>query len=114
MPISHTGCVERSKTKSTFKFQELIKQIKGDVRILIIRMDKVPHIDQSGMYALEESITDLQKDQVVVVFTCIKPQPYDMLRRIGIIPLLVPDMHVFNTFEDCEVWLKENLNSEDD
>ena len=25
MPISHTGCVERSKTKSTFKFQELIK-----------------------------------------------------------------------------------------
>jgi len=98
----------------TARFQEVIKQLKGDARILIIRMDKVPHIDQSGMYALEESITDLQKDHVVVVFTCIQPQPYDMLKKIGIIPLLVPDMHVFNTFEDCEVWLKDNLHSEDD
>jgi SulP family sulfate permease len=98
----------------TSKFQELIKQLKGDARILIIRMDKVPHIDQSGMYALEESITDLQKDQVVVVFTCIQPKAYDLLKKIGIIPMLVPDIHVFNTFKDCEVWLKDNLNSEED
>jgi SulP family sulfate permease len=98
----------------TAKFQELIKQLKGDVKILIIRMDKVPHIDQSGMYALEESITELQKDQVVVVFTSLQPQPYDMLKRIGIIPLLVPDIHVFNTFKDCEKWLRDNLNSEED
>ena len=98
----------------TSKFQELIKQLKGDAKILIIRMDKVPHIDQSGMYALEESITDLQKGQVVVVFTSLQPQPYDMLKRIGIIPLLVPDIHVFSTFRDCEKWLSNNLNSEED
>ena len=98
----------------TARFQELIKQLKGDAKILIIRMDKVPHIDQSGMYALEESITELQKDQVVVVFTCIQPQPYDMLKKIGIVPLLVPDIHVFNTFKNCEEWLRDILNSEED
>tara|TARA_B100000780_G_C21126643_1_gene457420 strand:+ start:3097 stop:4821 length:1725 start_codon:yes stop_codon:yes gene_type:complete len=98
----------------TSSFQDRIKQLEGDARILIIRMDNVPHIDQSGMYALEESITDLQKDNVVVVFTCIQPQPYDMLKKIGIVPLLVPDMHVFNTFQDCETWLKTNLNSKED
>jgi len=98
----------------TSRFQELIKQLKGDAKILIIRMDKVPHIDQSGMYALEESIADLQKDKVVVVFTCIQPQPYDMLKKIGIVPLLVPDIHVFSTFSACEVWLKDNLNSKED
>ena len=98
----------------TAKFQALIKQLKGDAKVLIIRMDKVPHIDQSGMYALEESITDLQKDKVVVVFTCIQPQPYDMLKKIGVIPLLVPERFVFSKFKDCEVWLKENLNSEED
>ena len=98
----------------TSRFQELIKQLKGDAKILIIRMDKVPHIDQSGMYALEESIADLQKDKVVVVFTCIQPQPYDMLKKIGIVPLLVPDIHVFATFGECEVWLKDNLNAKED
>ena len=79
-------------------FKNESNNLKRSARILIIRMDKVPHIDQSGMYALEESITDLQKDQVVVVFTCIQPQPYDMLKKIGIIPILVPEMHVFSTF----------------
>ena len=98
----------------TARFQELIKQLKGNARILIIRMDRVPHIDQSGLYALEESITELQKDKVVVVFTCIQPQPYDMLQKIGVIPLLVPEMHVFDTFEGCEHWLKDNLKSEED
>lgn len=98
----------------TAKFQELIKQLKGNARILIIRMDRVPHIDQSGLYALEESITELQKDKVVVVFTCIQPQPYDMLTKIGVIPLLVPKIHVFDTFEGCERWLKDNLNSKED
>jgi len=50
----------------------------------------------------------------VVVFTCIQPQPYDMLKKIGIVPLLVPDIHVFSTFSACEVWLKDNLNSKED
>jgi SulP family sulfate permease len=98
----------------TAQFQSVIKQLTGDAKVLIIRMDKVPHIDQSGMYALEESITDLQKDKVVVVFTCIQPQPYDMLQKIGIIPLLVPEKLVFSTFKDCEVWLKKNINSSEE
>ena len=94
------------------RFQELIKELDDDVRVLIIRMDKVPHIDQSGVYAMEEAVTDLQNKDVVVLLAGLKPQPLDMLKSIDIIPALIPEMHLFMTFEDCELWLKHNLIQE--
>jgi sulfate permease, SulP family len=97
----------------TSRFLELIKQLDSGIRVLILRMDKVPHIDQSGIYAMEEAITELQSNGVVVVFTGVQPQPLDMLKKIDIVPALVPEMHVFTTFKDCEVWLKHNLKNED-
>ena len=96
----------------TSHFQELIKELDIEVKVLIIRMDRVPYIDQSGVYAMEESITDLQDKDVVVVLTGVQPQPLDMLKRIDIIPALVPEVHLFMAFEDCEVWLKRNLRNE--
>ena len=81
------------------------------IKVLIIWMDRVPHIDQSGIYAMEEAVTDLQNKDVVVVLTGVQPQPLDMLKKIDIIPALIPDMHVFDAFEDCEVWLKYNLKN---
>ncbi|PCJ80072.1 MAG: sodium-independent anion transporter [Bacteroidetes bacterium] len=97
----------------TSRFQELIKELKGDIKVLIIRMDEVPYIDQSGIYAIEEAIMDLQSENVVVVFAALQPQPFDMLKKIGVIPILVPEMHVFDSFKDCEVWLKHNLQSKE-
>jgi len=97
----------------TSRFQELIRDLNENIRVLIIRMDNVPHIDQSGVYAMEEAITSLQNKGVVVMLTGVQPQPIDMLKKIDIIPALVPEMHVFTTFKDCKTWLKSNLNSED-
>jgi sulfate permease, SulP family len=96
----------------TSRFQELIKELDDGISVLIIRMDKVPHIDQSGVYAMEEAIMDLQKRDIVVVLTGVQPQPLDMLKKIDIIPALVPEMHVFPTFTDCKVWLKHNLKND--
>jgi len=90
----------------------LIKELDSEIKVLIIRMDKVPHIDQSGIYAMEEAITDLQNKDVVVVLTGVQPQPLDMLKKIDVIPALIPELHVFKTFLDCEVWLKHNLKNE--
>jgi len=96
----------------TSRFQELIKQLDENIRVLIVRMDKVPHIDQSGLYAMEEAITDLQNKDVVVVLTGVQPQPLDMLKKIDLIPALIPEIHVFVTFHDCEKWLKHNLKND--
>jgi len=96
----------------TSRFQELIKELDDNIHVLIIRMDKVPHIDQSGIYAMEESITSLQNKDVVVVLSGVQKQPLDMLKKIDIIPALIPEIHVFDVFDDCETWLQYNLKIE--
>ncbi len=79
-----------------------------DVCYVIIRMAKVPFIDQSGLYALEDSITYLNSKGVTVLLSGVKGQPHDMLQRIMLIPSLVPENHVFKTFTDCVNWLVEH------
>ena len=96
----------------TSRFQELIKELDDGILVLIIRMDKVPHIDQSGIYAMEEAIGDLQSKDVLVLLTGVQQQPLDMLKNIDIIPALIPETHLFKEFDDCEVWLKHHLKKE--
>lgn len=91
------------------RFQELIKAMP-QVEVVVMRMGKVPYIDQSGLYAMEEAIHDLQNQSVAVVFTGLKDQPYDMLKRINLVPGLVPHEHCFNTFTECAIWLKKYFN----
>ncbi len=94
----------------TSRFQELIKELKDDIRVLIIRMERVPYIDQSGVYAMEDAISYLQKKGVVVVFTSLQSQPADMLKKINIIPALIPTTHLFETFGNCEQWLQRYVS----
>lgn len=90
------------------RFQEMLKALP-DVGIVIMRMGRVPYIDQSGLYAMEEAINDLQTRGIAVVFTDIQVQPLDMLRRINLIPGLVPNTHCFSRFTDCRIWLTDYL-----
>ena len=52
---------------STSDFQQLIKQIPSSASTIIIRMDRMEYIDQSGLYALEDSIVELTKDGKIVL-----------------------------------------------
>jgi SulP family sulfate permease len=89
----------------TSHFQDLIRNLDSGICSLIIRMDRVPHMDQSGLYAMEEAILDLSQKGITVLITGIQPQPYDMLRSIDIIPDLLPEEQIFETFEDGVEWL---------
>ncbi|MFO8036895.1 MAG: SulP family inorganic anion transporter [Anaerolineales bacterium] len=93
----------------TSHFQELIQNLDESVCTLIIRMDRVPHMDQSGLYAMEEAILDLTQQGVLVVLTGVHLQPYDMLRTIDIVPDLLPEEQVFETFEESIPWIKQRL-----
>jgi SulP family sulfate permease len=93
----------------TSHFQELIQNLDESVCTLIIRMDRVPHMDQSGLYAMEEAILDLTKRGVLVVLTGVHPQPFDMLRTIDIVPDLLSEEQIFETFEDSIPWIKQQL-----
>ena len=72
-------------------------------------MDRVPYMDQSGLYAMEDAIMDLENQGIRVVFTGVHGQPKVMLERIKIIPGLVEDEDVFEDFESCAKWLEGYL-----
>ncbi|WP_318310904.1 SulP family inorganic anion transporter [Flagellimonas crocea] len=96
---------------STF-FQDQIKNIDENIKILVIRMDRVPHIDQSGVYALENIIFELSKKNVKTVLTGLREQPKQLIENIDIIPDLVPIEQVFPKVQDSFAWIARELEGE--
>ena len=94
---------------STSKFTEIIKQIPSTASTLVIRLDKVPYIDQSGLYAFESIIIDLAQHDRKVLLVGIKKQPLYMMERIDIIPDLIPKEQIFSNFKECVKWLGNNV-----
>jgi len=76
------------------------------IKTVIIRMKRVTFMDQSGAYALETAIKDLQAHGIEVLMTIIQPQADAILHKTHIIPTLIPEEHTFKTFEDCIEYLK--------
>ena len=95
------------------RFSEMISALPK-IEVVIIRMDKVPYVDQSGLYAMEDAVTDLQKRGITVVFTDVHGQPLDMLRRIKLIPNLVPQEYCFETFAQCQQWVENHIATHGD
>ena len=85
-------------------FQQRILALPS-IKYVVIRMEKVPFIDQTGLYALEESIHTLEQKKVNVLITGIQQQPEEMLRSIKVIPDLVEEEHLFKSFDNCLTWL---------
>ena len=92
------------------KFKEVMQTVPESAKIVIIRMRLVSFMDQSGLYAMEEAIKDLQARGVQVLMTIIQPQPMYMLTTHKVIPAVVPEDHTFKTFEECTEYLKKQLN----
>ena len=90
-------------------FKDQIKALSPNVKALIIRMDRVPHIDQSGLYALEDAIYELRAKGVEVILTKVEGQPLDLLRSLDIVDDLVPEEKVYDNVNDAFMYLKEKL-----
>ncbi|UII77852.1 SulP family inorganic anion transporter [Flagellimonas sp. HMM57] len=95
----------------TSHFQEQVKNVGNEIKILVFRMDRVPHVDQSGVYALENAVLDLTLKGMKVVITGLKEQPKDILTSVGIIPDLVPQEQVFPNIEESFDWIAKELES---
>ena len=91
------------------KFQHVMNDVPADAKIVIIRMRLVSFMDQSGLYAMETAIKELQDRGVLVLMTIIQPQPMYMLKTMNVIPALVPEEHTFATFEECTAFLKKKI-----
>lgn len=91
------------------KFKEVMSDVPTDAKIVIIRMRLVSFMDQSGLYAMETAIKEIQDRGATVLMTIIQPQPMYMLRTLKVIPAIVPENHTFKTFEDCTEYLRQTI-----
>ncbi len=96
---------------STSDFQELAKQIPGSASIVIIKMDKVEYMDQSGLYAMEDVLIDLINNGKTVLLLNVPEQPRYMMERIDIIPNLIPEERIFDSFADSLEWIQANAKN---
>lgn len=86
---------------SVTKFNNMVKSVPAEAAIVIIRMKKVGYIDQSGLYAIENAVKDLNAKNIDVFFSMVSDQPMKSLRSIRLVPELVPEDRIFKTFKDC-------------
>ncbi|WNH14153.1 SulP family inorganic anion transporter [Thalassobellus suaedae] len=93
---------------STSDFQQLTAQIPNTARTVIIRLGRMQYMDQSGLYAMEDMLQDLNKKNIEVLFVGLLKQPKYMMERIDIIPDLIPKEHIFDNFKKCLEWIKSN------
>ena len=96
----------------TSYFKDQIKALPEDVEAVILRMDRVPYVDQSGLYTLEEIIFDLRAQNTEVVIVGLNEQPRDMMVAIDIIPDLMPENDLFENIEDSFGYLKDQFKAD--
>ncbi|MFD2586657.1 SulP family inorganic anion transporter [Croceitalea marina] len=97
---------------SNNEFQILAAQIPDTANTVIIRMDKMEYLDQSGLYTFDDVLQDLVKKGIKVLFVAVLEQPRLMMERIDIIPDLIPEEHIFKNFHTCLQWVQENIRDE--
>ena len=90
------------------EFQELAKQIPETATVVIFRMGKMSYLDQSGLYALEDILSDLVRKGKNVLLCSVLEQPLYMLEDIDIVPDLIPETQLLHSLEECVFWIKEN------
>lgn len=96
----------------TSEFQQMSKQIPATASHVILRMDRVPYVDQSGVYAIEDTVLMLEQNNIHVHIVGAQKQPQYMMERIDIIPDLIPKSRVFDSFDDCMNYLMAFVKDE--
>jgi SulP family sulfate permease len=85
----------------TSDFEKLAKQIPPSASHVIIRMERVPYMDQSGLYAFEEVLLTLAKNNIDILLVGLQTQPAYRLKSIDIIPDIVSNDKIFKTFGEA-------------
>ena len=93
----------------TSDFQDMVAKIPSEATHVILRMGRVPYIDQSGLFALEDAIIDMEGKGIEVLLTGLKDQPRFLMEQIRIIPDLIQDEHVYETFAEGVKWIESNV-----
>lgn len=94
---------------TTSDFQQLTDQIPDTASYVVLRLGRMQYMDQSGLYAMEDMLQELNKKKITALFVGLLNQPRYMMERIDIIPDFIPEEHIFESFKPCLTWIKGNV-----
>ena len=77
--------------------------------LLILRMDRVSLMDQSGAYALQDVLVDLKSSGMRIVLVGLPVAPRDILEAIHVIPDLVSTTDLFANFAELKAVCRKCL-----
>ena len=83
----------------TSEFQEMLKKIPNNAKTVVFRLSRMQYMDQTGLFVMDDALQDLKVRGVNVFFVGLLDQPRYMMERIDIIPGLVSEDQVYESFK---------------
>lgn len=91
------------------QFLDLSRHLAGG-KLLVLRMDRVSYMDQTGIYALQETLLSLKRAGLRLIIVGITIAHLDILRSFQVVPHVVAEEDVFKSFADLKRKLPAILN----
>ncbi|UWU77987.1 SulP family inorganic anion transporter [Bradyrhizobium huanghuaihaiense] len=76
-----------------------IAERAADGKMLVLRMERVTYMDQSGIYALQDVLVDLEAAGLKVFLVGLPRDQIDQLKALHIVPDLLSEEDIFQNFE---------------
>lgn len=96
------------------RFLRSMRNISEGVKAVVFNLSEVPYMDHSGVKTFIEVVQFLNERGVNVCFTELSNKNYKLLYEAGLIPHMVNEDHVFDSVEECIMWLNVPGHLEND
>ncbi|MDP4764025.1 MAG: SulP family inorganic anion transporter [Salibacteraceae bacterium] len=92
------------------RFLKSMREVSDDVEAVVFNMSEVPYMDHSGVRTFIEVVQFLLERNVNVCFSELNKENHKLFVESDLIPKMVSDDHVFDSVEECIMWLNEPGN----
>ncbi len=92
-------------------FKDRMECIEG-VEVVVMHLNHVPFMDETGMLVLEDAILSLEKKGIDVYLTGLQEEVEHRLHKVGVIPDYIKEEEVFRNLDECMLYLAEKYKCE--
>jgi SulP family sulfate permease len=89
------------------RFLVSMRNIPHHVEAVIFNMSMVPYMDHSGVRTITEVIQFLNEKKVNVCFSELSDGNMKLLKGLNVIPNMVDEDHIFDSVEECIMWMHQ-------
>ena len=90
----------------TNEFQDLAQKVPKDSKYVVLDFINVGYIDQSGLFKLEDVVSEMIKDGKEVFLINTQEESLNLIEKINLVPNLISKKNVFANMKDLLISLK--------